>query len=100
VPGDKIGYLVTKKGTKLYDKARPYFEVTSDEVDTEYYVSGQVAPAAARILRGLRHQPGRVALWNAKIVAVVSGRRVRTLSAPRCLRASWRFLIGGRPRRI
>jgi DNA polymerase I len=50
VPGDKIGYVVTKKGTKLYDKARPYFEVTSDEVDTEYYVSGQVAPAAARIL--------------------------------------------------
>lgn len=39
-----------KKGTELYDKARPYFEVTSDEVDTEYYVSGQVAPAAARIL--------------------------------------------------
>jgi hypothetical protein len=36
--------------TNLYDKARPYFEVTSDEVDTEYYVSGQVAPAGARIL--------------------------------------------------
>ena len=50
VPGDKIGYVITKKGTKLYDKARPYFEVTSDQVDMEYYVSGQVAPAAARIL--------------------------------------------------
>jgi DNA polymerase I len=50
MPGDKIGYVITKKGTKLYDKARPYFEVTSDQVDTEYYVSGQVAPAAARIL--------------------------------------------------
>lgn len=50
VPGDKIGYVITKKGTKLYDKARPYFEVTSDQVDVEYYVSGQVAPAAARIL--------------------------------------------------
>jgi DNA polymerase elongation subunit (family B) len=36
--------------TKLYDKARPYFEVTPDEVDTEYYVSGQAAPAAVRIL--------------------------------------------------
>ena len=50
VPEDKIGYVDAKKGTKLYEKVRPYFEVTSDEVDTEYYVSGQVAPAAARIL--------------------------------------------------
>jgi hypothetical protein len=50
VPGDKIGYVITKKGTKLNDKARPYSEITSDEVDTEYYVSGQVASAAARIL--------------------------------------------------
>ena len=50
VPRDKIGYVITKKGTKLCDKARPYFEVTSHEVDTEYYVSGQVGPAAARIL--------------------------------------------------
>jgi DNA polymerase I len=50
VPGDRIGYVITKKGTKLYDRARPYFEVTSDQIDTEYYVSSQVAPAAARIL--------------------------------------------------
>ena len=49
-PGDKIGYVITKKGTKLYEKARPYFGVTSDQVDTGYYVSSQVAPAAARIL--------------------------------------------------
>jgi DNA polymerase, archaea type len=45
-----IDYVVAKMGTKLYDKAHPYFEVTSDEVDTEYYVSGQVVPAAARML--------------------------------------------------
>ncbi|HXZ98103.1 MAG TPA: DNA polymerase domain-containing protein [Candidatus Acidoferrum sp.] len=50
LPGDKVGYVVTKKGTKLYEKARPYFEVTPDQVDTEYYVSSQVVPAAARIL--------------------------------------------------
>lgn len=57
VPRDKIGYVVTKKGTKLYDKARPYFEATSDALDTEYYVSGQVAPAAARMLEvfGISH---------------------------------------------
>ena len=50
VPGDKIGYVVTKKGMKLYEKAQPYFEVTPDQVDTEYYVSKQVVPAVARIL--------------------------------------------------
>jgi DNA polymerase I len=50
LPGDKVGYVVTKKGTKLYEKAQPYFEVTPDQVDTEYYVSSQVVPAAARIL--------------------------------------------------
>jgi len=50
VLGDKIGYVITKKGAKLYEKAQPYFEVTPDQVDTEYYVSSQVAPAAARIL--------------------------------------------------
>jgi DNA polymerase I len=50
VPGDKIGYVITKKGTKLYEKAQPYFEVAPDQVDTEYYVSNQVVPAVARIL--------------------------------------------------
>lgn len=50
VPGDKIGYVITKKGAKLYEKAQPYFEVTPDQVDTEYYVSSQIVPAAARIL--------------------------------------------------
>jgi len=50
LPGDKIGYIVTKKGGKLYEKAQPYFAVTPDQVDTEYYVSNQVVPAAARIL--------------------------------------------------
>ena len=50
LPGDKIGYVVTKKGGKLYEKAQPYFAVTPDQVDAEYYVSNQIVPAAARIL--------------------------------------------------
>jgi DNA polymerase I len=54
LPGDKVGYVVTKKGTKLYEKAQPYFEVTPDQVDTEYYISSQVVPAAARILEIFR----------------------------------------------
>jgi DNA polymerase I len=50
LPGDKIGYVVTKKSGKLYEKAQPYFDVKPDEVDVEYYVTNQVVPAAARIL--------------------------------------------------
>lgn len=50
LPGDKIGYVITKKGGKPYEKAQPYFAVTPDQVDVEYYVSRQVVPAAARIL--------------------------------------------------
>jgi len=50
VPGDKIGYVITKKGAKLYEKAQPYFEVARDQVDTEYYVTNQVVPAVGRIL--------------------------------------------------
>ncbi|WP_455284103.1 DNA-directed DNA polymerase, partial [[Eubacterium] cellulosolvens] len=50
LPGDKIGYVITKKSGKLYEKAEPYFAVTADQVDAEYYVSSQIVPAAARIL--------------------------------------------------
>ena len=50
LPGDKIGYIITKKGGKLYEKAEPYFAVTPDQADVEYYVSSQIVPAAARIL--------------------------------------------------
>ena len=50
VSGDKVGYVVTKKGTKLYEKAQPYFEVAPDQVDTEYYLTNQVVPAVARVL--------------------------------------------------
>ena len=50
LPGDKIGYVITKKGGRLYEKAQPYFAVTPDQVDVEYYVSNQIVPAAARIL--------------------------------------------------
>jgi len=50
LPGDKIGYIVTNKGDKLYEKAQPYFAVTPDQIDREYYITSQVVPAAARIL--------------------------------------------------
>jgi len=48
--GDKIGYVITIGAGKLYEKARPYALASYDEVDTEYYVTNQVLPAASRIL--------------------------------------------------
>lgn len=48
--GDKIGYVITVGAGKLYEKAKPYALTSYDEVDTEYYVTNQVLPAASRIL--------------------------------------------------
>jgi len=48
--GDKVGYVITVGSGKLYEKAKPYFLATFDQVDTEYYVTNQVLPAASRIL--------------------------------------------------
>ena len=48
--GDKIGYVITVGAGKLYEKAKPYVFTMYDQVDTEYYVTHQVVPAASRIL--------------------------------------------------
>ena len=48
--GDKIGYVITVGAGKLYEKAKPYVLTMYDQVDTEYYVTHQVVPAASRIL--------------------------------------------------
>ncbi len=51
--GDKVGFIVVKGQGKLHEKARPYFEVTADQVDWEYYAEKQVAAACGRILEAL-----------------------------------------------
>ncbi len=48
--GDKVGFIITKKPGKLYQKAEPHFKVSLDQVDYEYYVHNQILPAAARVL--------------------------------------------------
>lgn len=48
--GDKVGYVVTHGAGKLYERVKPYVFASYGEVDTEYYVSNQVVPAALRIL--------------------------------------------------
>ncbi len=48
--GDKVGFIITKKSGKLFQKAEPHYKVTIDKVDYDYYVRNQIVPAAARIL--------------------------------------------------
>ncbi|HVP93377.1 MAG TPA: DNA polymerase domain-containing protein [Acidobacteriota bacterium] len=48
--GDKVGYVVVVGTGRLYERIKPYVFASYDEIDTEYYVSKQVVPAAARVL--------------------------------------------------
>src|SRR6184192_1893362 len=48
--GDKVGFIITKRPGKLFQKAEPHYKVTIEEVDYDYYVRNQILPAAARIL--------------------------------------------------
>ena len=48
--GDKVGFVITKRPGKLFQKAEPHYKETVDDVDYDYYVRNQIVPAAARIL--------------------------------------------------
>ena len=48
--GDKVGFIITNRPGKLFQKAEPHYKVTVDDVDYDYYVRNQIVPAAARIL--------------------------------------------------
>jgi DNA polymerase I len=48
--GDKVGYVILKGKGRLYSRVKPYQFADYSEVDTEYYVTNQVVPAATRVL--------------------------------------------------
>lgn len=48
--GDKVGFIVTKKHGKLYQKAEPYYRTSTEDIDYDYYIHNQVVPAAERVL--------------------------------------------------
>ncbi|MEM4466407.1 MAG: DNA-directed DNA polymerase [Nitrososphaerota archaeon] len=52
-PGDKVGYIIVKGSGPLYKRAKPYFKVHPEEVDWDYYIEKQVAPACLRVLEPL-----------------------------------------------
>ncbi len=48
--GDKVGFVILKGKGRLYSRVKPHVFANIDEVDSEYYVTNQVIPAAVRIL--------------------------------------------------
>ncbi|MCD6421616.1 MAG: DNA polymerase II, partial [Thaumarchaeota archaeon] len=52
-PGDKVGYIIARGSGPLYSRARPYFKISRDEIDWEYYIEKQVAPACGRVLEAV-----------------------------------------------
>jgi len=48
--GDKVGFVMTNRPGKLFQKAEPHYKVTLEQIDYDYYVQNQIIPAAARIL--------------------------------------------------
>jgi DNA polymerase, archaea type len=51
--GDKVGFAITRKPGKLYQKAEPHYKVSADDIDYDYYINNQIVPAAERILQVL-----------------------------------------------
>ncbi len=68
-PGMKIGYVIVKGSGNLSRRARPYFMVSKDEIDVNYYIERQIIPAAMRIL----------AYFGVKEVDLLSGKKRKTL---------------------
>ena len=52
-PGDKVGYIIARGSGPLYSRARPYFKISREEIDWEYYIEKQVAPACGRVLEAV-----------------------------------------------
>ena len=48
--GDKVGFVITKRPGKLFQKAEPHYKAAVEDVAYDYYVHNQIVPAAARIL--------------------------------------------------
>ena len=63
-PGDKVGFVITNRAGKLFEKAQPYQSLTVDDVDLEYYVNSQIIPAAMRVFSVLNVTEAQLNLGN------------------------------------
>ena len=51
--GEKVSYVIVNGPGALFQKARPFHEAKSKDIDAEYYIENQIKPAAMRILESL-----------------------------------------------
>ncbi|MET1128072.1 MAG: DNA polymerase II [Thermoproteota archaeon] len=49
-PGDKVGYVIVRGSGPVSKRAMPYFMVSGDQIDVNYYIDHQIVPAVLRIL--------------------------------------------------
>ncbi len=63
-PGDKVGFVITNRAGKLFEKAQPYQSLTVDDVDLEYYVNSQIIPAPMRVFSVLNVTEAQLNLGN------------------------------------
>ena len=52
--GDKVGYVIQTGKGPLFSRAIPYVFAKIDNVDSTYYITNQVLPAAARVLKSFK----------------------------------------------
>ncbi|MEE9594725.1 MAG: DNA polymerase, partial [Candidatus Hydrothermarchaeales archaeon] len=52
-PGMIIGYVITKGGKMISERAVPVELATLDDYDPEYYVENQILPAVIRIIEAM-----------------------------------------------
>ncbi len=73
--GDKVGFVITRRPGKLFQKAEPQYKVTAQDVDYDYYIQNQIVPAASRILEVLGVSEDQLMAAPASQASLVGGKR-------------------------
>lgn len=56
--GSIIPFVITKYGSSISEKAEPAEDVGIDDIDTNYYITNQIVPAALRVLSAFHIKEG------------------------------------------
>jgi DNA polymerase, archaea type len=71
--GDKVGFIITKRPGKLFQKAEPHYKVMMENVDYDYYVRNQIVPVVQRILEILGVSEDQLIAGPASQVSLSAG---------------------------
>ena len=74
--GDKVGFVITRRPGKLYQKAEPYYKTSLEMIDYDYYIHNQIVPSALRILEILGVNESQL-LAGSDAQSALSGRSKR-----------------------